>query len=310
MARAPRIHFPGAVYHVMVRGNAQAPIFFKKADRQQFHLLLEEGVERFGCRIHAFCLMSNHVHLAIQVGKAPLAGFMQTLAGRYTQWVNRRYQRVGHLFQGRYKAILVDRDSYLLALVRYIHLNPVQARLVNDPAAYPWSGHRAYLGQAALGWLTTDWVLAQFADRRAEARRRYRAFVAAGIGQAPSEGFALDAQDGRILGDDRFIERVRRHQGKAPAKAVALTTVIKAVGRAYGLEASALWAPGRQRHPAEARAMVAWLVRELPGLSLTEAAQRLGRDISSLSAAATRLARRARQDKGLARRHARLRQGL
>ena len=143
MARQPRIHFTGAVYHVMLRGNARAEIFFEKDDRHRFYLLLQEGVERFGCRIHAFCLMTNHVHLAVQVGATPLSRSMQNLTFRYRQWINHRDRRVGHLFQGRYKAILINRDDYLLELVRYIHLNPVQARLVRAPAAYRWSGHRA-----------------------------------------------------------------------------------------------------------------------------------------------------------------------
>ncbi len=150
MARKPRLHYPGAVYHVMARGNGGQPVFTDDEDRYRFYLFLQEGVEKFGHRIHAFCLMKNHVHLAIQVREKPLSRIMQQLCFRYTQWVNVRQKRIGHLFQGRYKAILVDADSYLAELVRYIHLNPVRARMVKTPDRYPWSGHRAYLGHKKL----------------------------------------------------------------------------------------------------------------------------------------------------------------
>jgi len=133
MARKPRLHYIGAVYHVMVRGNSGQNIFADDEDRYRFYLFLQEGVEKFGYRIHAFCLMNNHVHLAIQVGDKPLSRIMQTLCFRYTQWVNSRQKRVGHLFQGRYKAIVVDADAYLAELVRYIHLNPVRAKIVKTP---------------------------------------------------------------------------------------------------------------------------------------------------------------------------------
>jgi len=118
MARKPRLHYTGAVYHVMARGNGGQNIFDCEEDRYRFYLFLQEGVERFRHRIHAFCLMDNHVHLAIQVGEKHLSRIMQSLCCRYTQWVNSRQKKVGHLFQGKYKAILVDADSYLAELVR------------------------------------------------------------------------------------------------------------------------------------------------------------------------------------------------
>jgi REP element-mobilizing transposase RayT len=125
MARKPRVYYPAALYHVILRGNGGQEIFFGKEDRFRFYLLLQEGIERYGHQVHAFCLMTNHVHLAIQVGEVGLPRIIQNLAFRYTRWVNWRQNRTGHLFQGRYKAVLVDADSYLLELSRYIHLNPV-----------------------------------------------------------------------------------------------------------------------------------------------------------------------------------------
>jgi REP element-mobilizing transposase RayT len=148
MARKQRIHYPGALYHVILRGNARQDIFFDDGDRSRFILLLQEAVEKFGFRIHAYCLMTNHVHLAVQVGVTPLSRIMQNLSLRYTTWINRRLNRSGHLFQGRYKAVLIDADSFLLELVAYIHLNPVRAGMVATPENYHWSSHCAYLATA------------------------------------------------------------------------------------------------------------------------------------------------------------------
>ncbi len=148
MARKPRVHVPGGVYHVILRGNGGQDIFFRKEDRGELCRLLAEGTDRFEYRVHAYCLMTNHLHLAVEAGQVPLSRGMQNLSFRYTRWINRREKRTGHLFQGRYKALLVDRDAYLLELVRYIHLNPVRAELVDDPVDYPWSGRRGYLAKA------------------------------------------------------------------------------------------------------------------------------------------------------------------
>jgi REP element-mobilizing transposase RayT len=149
MARKPRLHVPGGLYHVILRGNARQNIFFTAEDRARFYELIEEVVVRFGYRVHAFCLMTNHLHLALQAGEQSLSAGMQNLAFRYTRHINARRKRAGHLFEGRFKAFLVDRDRYGLALVRYIHLNPVRARMVRQPSAYGYSSHRAYLGDNA-----------------------------------------------------------------------------------------------------------------------------------------------------------------
>ncbi len=156
MARKPRIHYPGAVYHVILRGNGKQDIFFEEEDRCRFYLLLQEGIERYRHQVHAFCLMTNHVHLVVQVADIHLSRIMQNLSFRYTRWVNWRHDRSGHFFQGRYKVVLVDGDSYLLELVRYVHLNPVRAKMASTPEEYAWTSHRAYCGQEALPWLATE----------------------------------------------------------------------------------------------------------------------------------------------------------
>ena len=188
MARKPRLHVEGGLYHVMLRGNGGQDLFFEPSDRHFFYGLIEEGVARFGYRLHGFCLMTNHVHLIVQVGAIALARPMQNLAFRYSRRINWRQRRRGHLFQGRYTALLVEAESHLLELVRYVHLNPVRAGLVAVPEDYPWSGHNAYLGEERLAWLTTDWVLARFAGRRATARSRYRAFLREGSGPDSGSG--------------------------------------------------------------------------------------------------------------------------
>ena len=138
MARKPRIHYPGACYHVMLRGNGGQDIFKDDTGHTRFLLLLQENVERFSCRIHAFCLRSNHIHLAIQVSDISLSRIMQNICSRYTRNFNRKHGVTGHLFQGRFKALLLDADNYLLELVRYIHLNPVRAAMVELPENHPW----------------------------------------------------------------------------------------------------------------------------------------------------------------------------
>ena len=162
MARKPRIHEPGAIYHVILRGNARQDIFADDKDRYRFYEILQKSHERFRFRIHAFCLMTNHFHLAVQVSEIPLSRIMQNVSLRYTQWFNWRHKKTGHVFQGRYKAVMVDADAYLLELVAYIHLNPVRVRMVDQPEKHPWSSHRAYLGKEILSWLETGTILPQF----------------------------------------------------------------------------------------------------------------------------------------------------
>ena len=149
---------------MMLRGKDGQDVFFSEKGRGEMYRLLAERTARFEYRVHAYCLTTNHLHFAVEVGRMPLSRGMQNLTFLYTRWINQRKKRMGHLFQGRYKARLLDRDAYLLELVRYIHLNPVRAGLVEEPVDYPWSGHRAYLGKEQVPWLSADWALSQFDD--------------------------------------------------------------------------------------------------------------------------------------------------
>ncbi len=207
MARPLRLEFPGAIYHVTSRGNARNVIFLDDEDRTLFLGCLGEVVARLGWRAHAYCLMDNHYHLLIETPEGNLSIGMRQLNGVYTQRFNRRHGRVGHVFQGRFKAIVVDRDSYLLELCRYVVLNPIRAGMVEQIERHAWSSYPATVGLAACpAWLETDWVPGRFAKTRAVARRRYAAFVAEG-GNLPAPWPAVRGQ--ALLGSEAFVEKMR-----------------------------------------------------------------------------------------------------
>jgi putative transposase len=206
MARPLRIEFPGALYHVTSRGNARQRVFRDDEDREMFLATLAWVVTRFAWRCHAYCLMNNHVHLLIETPQPNLSRGMRQLNGVYTQRFNRRHRKVGHLFQGRFKAILVEKEGYLLELARYIVLNPVRAKMVKMPERYLWSSYRAMVGLAPVPpALAIEWVLDQFARTRATARRRYAKFVHDGIG-VPGPWEEVKGQV--LLGSEAFIERL------------------------------------------------------------------------------------------------------
>lgn len=208
MARPLRLEFPGALYHLTARGNARAHIYQDDHDRQEFLDLLGSVCDRWNWRVHAYCLMGNHYHLVVETPEPTLSRGMRQLNGVYTHAFNRRHRKVGHLFQGRYTAILADKDQYLLELARYVVLNPARARMVKSAGQWPWSSYRATIGRAASpGWLTTDWLLSQFATRRAEARRRYIRFIAEGKDQ-PTLWQQLRNQI--YLGDETFVQALQR----------------------------------------------------------------------------------------------------
>ena len=183
MTRPLRVELEGSVYHLTSRGNARQDIFLDDADREGFLKILAHVIERYGWICHAHCLMGNHYHLLIETPIANLSRGMQLLNGVYTQRFNHSHKRVGHVLQGRFKSILVEKDSHLLELARYIALNPVRAKIVRHPRQYRWSSYRATAGEAAPpAFLTVNWILTQFDDNLANARAAYRKFVKEGRG--------------------------------------------------------------------------------------------------------------------------------
>jgi putative transposase len=203
MSRPLRIEYSGAVYHVTSRGDARRPIFSDDKDRLLFLDVLVSIVSRFNWLCHAYCLMNNHYHLLIETPEGNLSRGMRQLNGVYTQRFNRGHRRPGHVFQGRYKAIVVEKESYLLELCRYVVLNPVRARAVDAPDAFMWSSYRATAGLADIpDYLTADWILAHFGKKRKTAQKHYREFVRAG----ESKEKPWDHLRGQIyLGDDQFV---------------------------------------------------------------------------------------------------------
>ena len=212
MARPLRIELAGGLYHVTSRGDRREAIYRDDEDRSTWIAVLGEVCERCNWRCHAYCEMTNHYHFVVETPEANLSKGMRQLNGVYTQRFNRRHGLVGHLFQGRFKAVLVERDAYLLELSRYVVLNPVRARMVAEATAWRWSSYRAMVGRsAAPAWLETDWLLGRFGDERSEAQSRYATFVAEGVGQ-PGVWEGLRHQ--LFLGGERFVER---HVGNVKA---------------------------------------------------------------------------------------------
>ena len=207
MARPLRIEYPGALYHITSRGDRREAIYLDDEDRRRFLELLGEVCHRFRWRIHAYCLMSNHYHLVAETLEGNLSRGMRQLNGVYTQRFNRRHGHVGHVFQGRYKTIVVQKDAYVLELSRYVVLNPVRARLVAEASAWPWSNYRATSGaEPAPVWLEMDWLWSQFAPDRRQAVRAYGQFVGEGVGAGSPW---CEVRNQSFLWDERFVSRLR-----------------------------------------------------------------------------------------------------
>jgi len=208
MARPLRIEFPGAIYHVTSRGDRREDIFLSDEDRSLFLDTFSRVTERFSWICYAYCLMTNHYHLVIETPLPNLSSGMAQLNGIYTQKFNRKHGKVGHVFQGRFKAILVERNTYLLELLRYVVLNPVRARMVNSSSEWPWSSYEATAGlKDRPEWLDTSWVLGCFAENPEIARSEYISFVDQGMKWG--ESIWEDLKKQIYLGSDDFIEKVQ-----------------------------------------------------------------------------------------------------
>ena len=208
MARPLRIELPGALYHVTSRGDRREDIYLNDADRQRWLDLLGEVCVRYNWLCHAYCLMDNHFHIVIETVDSNLSAGMRQLNGVYTQWHNRTHGRVGHVFQGRFKAIIVQKEAYLLELARYVVLNPVRAGICQMPEQWHWSSYLAMVGQAHRpNWLHTEWLLEQFGSEYAKAVAAYIDHVRAGVGLPSLWG---DLQDQLYLGDEAFADKSRQ----------------------------------------------------------------------------------------------------
>jgi putative transposase len=292
MARHPRLFAPGLLYHVITRGNQRQPIFLTLADYAAYLERLAKYRERNAVQLYAYCLMPNHVHLLLQTGEIPLAKFMQGVQQSYTQYFNRTYRKVGHLFQGRYKAIVCEKERYLLALIRYIHLNPVRAHLVSQPEDYPYSGHQVYLQGKATTVLDPAWGLAVCGGRQA-----YQRFVTAGQAEGHNAEY-YQVVEQQVLGTDRFVRQVQRPVAAMLEKGNKRTAeqVFRELVKALEITPEVLHGPDRSWAVARRRAVVAYMLVRRGGFSVSEVARLLGRDVATLSSLLTRFSERLRTD--------------
>jgi len=283
MGRPLRIHAPGAMYHVTLRGNHRQDIFFTPADRHRFSDLIADSLERFHARLHAYCYMTNHVHALIQVGDEPLGGLMMRVAGQYARITQSGLKTTGHLFEKRYYPVLVDADRYLIALLRYIHMNPVRAGLAASPLAYPWSSHHVYLGRRMEPWVTTDLALAQFSTSRPQAVDAYRRFVdeTARDPAAQSPLLECNANDRRILGTDDFARTLLGDRW-TPKSRKSIEVLIGEACAHFNCTPTELGSKSRNAQLVAARAWVAHEAVAGRVASIAEIARRFNRDESSL----------------------------
>jgi len=277
MARPLRIEFPGAIYHVTSRGNARADIFEADSDREMFLKILGQVVRRFNWLCHAYCLMGNHYHLLIETPEGNLSAGMRQLNGVYTQAFNRAHRRDGHILRGRFAAVLVEKESHLLELCRYVVLNPVRAAIVARPEQYHWSSYLPTLGKAARpALLTTEWLRGNFSTALPESRRRYRQFVREGMDSNESPWEKLSGQI--LLGTEAFVRQAKELlRGREDSPEIPRTQ--RQVGRP-SLEA--LFSPGTATQKLERNRLIR-LAHGTHGYTLKAISQALGVHYTTIS---------------------------
>lgn len=288
MPRKPRIEFPGAFYHVIARGNNRQTVFEDKKDFEEFLQSLAGARERFPYTLYAYVLMTNHFHLLIETQQFPLSRIMGSVLTRYSRSFNRRHKRIGHLFAARYKAILCQKDAYLLELVRYIHLNPVRAHMVKSPADWPWSSHRTYLGRAPNPFLNTQEVLTRFSRMDSRARAAYAGFVREGLSFGHKNEL-YPPETLPLLGSTTFVKEMTRQQKDLEPSSRPLSLPLPELAERLcvhlKLAAPALQGPSRERSIARARAFLAFLSFQYARLPLNKVARFLHRHPSALTKA-------------------------
>jgi putative transposase len=286
MARKPRIEFEGAFYHVITRGNQRQKIFREDADYNKYLLLLTVYKNRYRYSLYAYALMSNHVHLLIETRDIPLSKILQGINQSYTLYFNHKYKTIGHLFQGRYKAILCDRENYLLSLLKYIHNNPIRARIAESPDAYPWISHQAYIGKKnPLGIVDIDQVLRMFSESKNRARRHYRAFMDDKEALKKEEVYATIDQ--RLQGNEEFVDRVlKEYEGEIKKerrkKEYTLSSIRQVIEKRYSVSLAELRSSGKESRVMRARRLFTLTAKEY-GYSGRELAAYLTKDPASIS---------------------------
>lgn len=289
MARQLRIEYEGAFYHITSRGNQREQIFWDNKDREKFKSILIRTKERYGFLLHSYVLMNNHYHLLIETPYANIKQIMQNINTSYTVYINKRHKRTGHLLQGRYKAFIIDKESYLLELGRYIHQNPVRAGIVTRPEDYKWSSYREYINRSNKEGLTdTTDTLYTFSKKQAIAAKKYQEFVNAGI----KEKTPLKDAIGSILGDKIFRENVLRHfKGKPDKREIPelkkiqtkhkVEDIIKAIAKHYGISEDGLLK--RRKATERQRKIAIYLCKALSGKKNIEVGRVFGITIQAVT---------------------------
>jgi REP element-mobilizing transposase RayT len=295
------MHFSGALYHVISRGNRKQGIFLDEKDLEKFLAYLSDYKERYTFQLYAYALMKNHLHLLLEVKDISLSRIMQSLLYRYTRYFNWRHGEVGHLFQGRYKAILCDKDAYLLELVRYIHLNPVRAKMAKSPEDYAWTGHLSYLGRGERPLIDEDCVLEQFNDKKPLGRRGYRQFVWEGISGGHDEKY-YQVKDQRYLGENSFVERVEKEEKERQSWVyeLPLAAISEEISIAIGIPGDKLYSRRRDREGARGRGIVGYLARKISDYGVKEIADHFGRSPVAISEGMKKIEDLQRSDRAFA----------
>lgn len=320
MPRQARLDVPGALHHIMVRGINKSVIFQDDQDRIRFLERLGKTVNDGKCSVYAWVLMNNHVHILFKSGKQGISAVMKKLLTWYAVYFNRRHHRTGHLFENRYKSILCDEDNYLLALVRYIHLNPIRAKIVQNMEEldhYPWTGHRAVIGKEVHSWMDIDSILAEFGRTKKKARSEYRRFVQAemnqgrvpeltGGGLVRSQGGwsqvlsmrgkgRKEEADERILGSGHFVQTILKEAEEKQLRQIKLKRSGRTIEQIIHEECKKgnvgqeeLKRGNRRSSVCEVRIKIAQRSREELGLSGAEIARHLGVNTSSINRALAR----------------------
>ena len=288
MARSKRHHHPGLFYHVMLRGNDGQDIFFSDQDRYAMSFLIKDGIERYDHRIHAFCYMSNHIHLLVQVGEIPLSKIMHNIASRYSHKINWKSSKTGHLFQGRFKSILIQKEIYFTRLLRYIHMNPVRANITIHPENYFWSSHNSYMNRNKISWLTVDFGLSQFAKTREAAILLYTTYLLKE--ESPDGLFELrhNIKNGQILGNDDFLDTLRNNDATKLDTPLPLSAIVKAACDILNIDLDLIISNSRSIKSSFARGIISIIAHETHKIPIIEIAQFLNRDPTTISSLISR----------------------
>ena len=282
MPRLPRLHVPGSFYHVTLRGNHRENIFSTPDDRLKLNAIVAEAIEKYSAQVHAFCWMTNHLHALIRIHEIRLGKIVQRIAMRYSRYRHKQLRTTGHLFERRYGARLVDADTYFIAALRYIHLNPVDARMVSSPDDYPWSSHHAYLGSVSIPWLTVEFGLSLLSRTFGGARDAYRELVTGEMSRREHiDSGLLPSSDPRVVGTDRFLASLPPPRIK-PRSPLTLEQLAAEVCTHLGVSIEDVCAPNRLRQFTTARTLIARRAVDERIASLHQVGRYLNRSVPAL----------------------------